>query len=791
MDSFECRYCGKNVSENGAGELFYCPDCGIYQPKVVYADEKTQLIYSRAIRFLRNSAFIKASLAAQKLLQLLPNDPEAHLLRALSRYGVRLVSDGVPNVTTLHKLPFLEDEDVKSCLSAESNRSRRSSYLELIKEIDFEQRRLLDIAKRQPPCDIYIVSDGGKRSRRYAEELCEQLQKTSMTCLYFPEDKENRAAAEFAAIASCRAMIAVGTDEVRFGSVALLSAVNQLLEYGKGGQPKDLILCYRDVEPEDLPDELALLPALDMERISFFPELNQRLQALSSAAVAAPEKLEEKAQSSGYYVSKLLKKHGLMSEAELATLDEPLDDDEDFRQALRLADEKLRDRLNVLNLRIRSRALLKKRESAVAEAMVEFQNAESEADFLRLENVFNGLNETAKAELCAMRAKEVRAVALEAEKRREKLRADNQADDKRIEELKSKKQELLTSLDGGLRFKKRKTALEELESLETDIRAVRQAVVARNREGLEADRLLFGSCAQFGRKEYAQEPIEWRLIDCLNGKALLVSHKLLFCLPYSDKGSSQWKHSLICRTLNHSFIQNAFSDQERSCLICGDDDSLFILSGEEAQFMPESERQAQGTAFAQIQGLSRGKSGYSPWWLRDANGDSGNVRFARSDGRVDTHGKDPSFKTFGVRPALWVDYDRFFDCIHGKGRRKPVDSELAMSRELFSELEIEASQFLNEPTNEHDWRELHNRYLDFCYYGEFAFRCAEADFLANGLVESIKYGAMRLRSAKQAAEDFSNSIAKAKSLASNEYELSIATELEREGLRRLGKLSRH
>ena len=187
----------------------------------------------------------------------------------------------------------------------------------------------------------------------------------------------------------------------------------------------------------------------------------------------------------------------------------------------------------------------------------------------------------------------------------------------------------------------------------------------------KSDMRYFGTKDMGGIDKYIISPIQWRVLEEKDGKALLLSEYILHFSKNSSY-SSEYKDSPIREWLNGEFLSTAFSDAGRERIIKtrinndnysykseATEDKIFLLSRSEAA------RKAYG--FVDVIGKNddlRKKSvtGYacgktlprSSWWLRSPTEDPKKP----STGYVDEKGCitfSDNLEFRGVVPALWLD----------------------------------------------------------------------------------------------------------------------------------------
>jgi len=193
-----------------------------------------------------------------------------------------------------------------------------------------------------------------------------------------------------------------------------------------------------------------------------------------------------------------------------------------------------------------------------------------------------------------------------------------------------------------------------------------------------------------------KEQIVWLVLARANGKALLLSEKILECMPFDTNNLEHvtWATGTLRVWLNEDFYNAAFSDAEKARIRTTElvdeqnpwanpspagnktNDKVFVLSVSEATNpaygfrsdygFQDMARRAQGTAYAISNGLSvrsyeNGLSSYSDWWLRTPGSVPMDPRPAGVCLVTDTgtlsenHSNNIYAQITGVRPAIWID----------------------------------------------------------------------------------------------------------------------------------------
>ena len=166
-------------------------------------------------------------------------------------------------------------------------------------------------------------------------------------------------------------------------------------------------------------------------------------------------------------------------------------------------------------------------------------------------------------------------------------------------------------------------------------------------------RIAFGS--------YKGAPIEWRVLDIEDGRALLVSKYLLDKRPYNETWTDvTWETCDLRKWLNADFYKAAFNDTEKAGIVetdivnennpdyktkGGNDtrDRVFLLSiGQVGRYLP-SDTDRMGKYVS-------GDRGW--WWLRSPGYYTILAAYVLTNG-VAAYGRSVD-SGFGLRPALWL-----------------------------------------------------------------------------------------------------------------------------------------
>ncbi len=186
------------------------------------------------------------------------------------------------------------------------------------------------------------------------------------------------------------------------------------------------------------------------------------------------------------------------------------------------------------------------------------------------------------------------------------------------------------------------------------------------------DVIRFGSYDQDGAA--GKEPVEW-IVLAKNGSRILVISRVCFVTSvYSSKKPAVWSTSDARAFLNGSFLNSAFTAQERANILSaslstpanpkskqsgGPDttDNVFLLSIQEVQqYMTAAQISTTATAAARSTGAYVA-GGEVFWWLRSAGESASTAAHTRTGGAIDFAGETATVRG-ALRPARWLNADQ-------------------------------------------------------------------------------------------------------------------------------------
>ena len=195
-----------------------------------------------------------------------------------------------------------------------------------------------------------------------------------------------------------------------------------------------------------------------------------------------------------------------------------------------------------------------------------------------------------------------------------------------------------------------------------------------------------GSIVSFGHFEQdndlsnGPEPIQWIVLDKIDGQLLLLSASCLKGMAYNTAAFTPvtWETSSLRAWLNEDFFSSAFTEEEKALILTvsnenpdhtivetpgGRDtrDRVFVLCERDTVIYlndpvdQEAVGKAPTTEYAKANGLQTDEEGNASWWLRSPGMYEYIAQFVDQNGEPYTNGASTDIDYLcGVRPVLWL-----------------------------------------------------------------------------------------------------------------------------------------
>ena len=194
-----------------------------------------------------------------------------------------------------------------------------------------------------------------------------------------------------------------------------------------------------------------------------------------------------------------------------------------------------------------------------------------------------------------------------------------------------------------------------------------------------------GSIVSFGHFEQdndlsnGPEPIQWIVLDKMDGQLLLLSASCLKGMAYNTAAFTPvtWETSSLRAWLNEDFFSSAFTEEEKALILTvsnenpdhsivetpgGRDtrDRVFVLCERDTVIYlndpadQEAVGKAPTTEYAKANGLQTDEEGYASWWLRSPGRYGDHAACVGNLGDFYYVGLGVKAGDVAIRPAIWI-----------------------------------------------------------------------------------------------------------------------------------------
>ena len=445
MAIIKCKMCGGDIQLAEDKTFGTCEYCGSTMTLPKVSDDQRAAAFNRGNHFRRIGEFDKALAVYERIVTEDDADAEAHWCCALCRFGIEYVEDPATYewLPTCHRASFdsfLEDVDYLAAVEHSDGITRRQ-YQKDAAKIAEVQRGILATSQNTEPYDVFISykeldADGNRtRDSILAQELYYRLTENGWRVFFSRISLEDVPGTQyepyiFAALNSAKVMIVVGTSAENLNAVWVKNEWSRYLSLMRKDRSKLLIPCYRDMDPYDLPEQLAVLMSYDMGKIGFIQDLIRGVDKVlsaekpketkketvketvivESAANIAPllkrafifledgnfsgadeyceRVLDQDPENAQAYLGKLMAEQHVRRQGELADCEQPFDRSNNYQKAVRYGDEALSAALKGYIAHINERNENARITSSYDRAVNTMNNSKTEAAYKAAADIF-------------------------------------------------------------------------------------------------------------------------------------------------------------------------------------------------------------------------------------------------------------------------------------------------------------------------------------------------------------------------------------------------------------------
>lgn len=294
MSLLKCKCCGGDLNIKDGDKVVTCPYCGSQQTIPNEKDEQVLKIYARGNRLRSQGEFDKAYSTYSQLLNEGKENAEVYWNLLLCKYGITYVDDydgkKKPTMNRRSMTSILDDDDYKKAIELSDSVSKEV-YEQEANRINDIQKGILKIVHQEEPYDVFIsykeTDEFGDRTKDslLAQEIYDALTKDGYRVFLSRVTLSNVIGKEYepyiySALYTAKLMLLVTTDEEHVNSIWVKNEWSRFVDRRKTDSSKNLIPCYRDRDPYDLPKELRNLQGLDMGKLGFIQDLTRGVEKI-------------------------------------------------------------------------------------------------------------------------------------------------------------------------------------------------------------------------------------------------------------------------------------------------------------------------------------------------------------------------------------------------------------------------------------------------------------------------------------------------------------------------------
>ena len=297
MELLKCKCCGGNLDVFPEQKHGVCVNCGSINTLPNSNDEDKIRLLNRA-NDLRISNLYDSSLKFyEEILRIDDQDPEVYWSLLLAKYGIDyVVENGKVKSVVIHRLSnklITADMDYLNVLKYSNNDER---YVAEANKISLIQKRILNVASRETPFDVFICyKEKDCTGQRTVESIEAQKIHRILTKDYGYNVFFSRITLEtnigdeyepiiFSALNSAKVMLVFGSSFEHLTAPWVKNEWSRFIEQTELNLEKKIIPCFIDMRAEQLPDDFLGLQAVDMSKIGWEQDLARGVSKVLGAS---------------------------------------------------------------------------------------------------------------------------------------------------------------------------------------------------------------------------------------------------------------------------------------------------------------------------------------------------------------------------------------------------------------------------------------------------------------------------------------------------------------------------
>ena len=288
MAIIKCKMCGGDLDLVEGASTAACEYCGSVQTVPKADDEKKLTLFARANRLRAACDFDKAAGIYESIVADFPGEAEAYWGLVLCKYGIEYVDDPGTGkkIPTCHRSSYdsvLADPDLEQAME-NADVVAQGLYHQEAKEFERIRKGILEVSSNEQPYDIFIcykeTDPQGDRTLDsvLAQDLYSALTEKGYRVFFSRITLQGKLGEAyepyiFAALNSAKVMLAIGTCYEYYNAVWVKNEWSRYLKICAADKSKHLIPCYKDLAPEDMPQEFNHLQGANLGKMGAIQDI--------------------------------------------------------------------------------------------------------------------------------------------------------------------------------------------------------------------------------------------------------------------------------------------------------------------------------------------------------------------------------------------------------------------------------------------------------------------------------------------------------------------------------------
>lgn len=291
MAILRCKACGAELRVEKGQTIVECNYCLLQQTVPKIDDEFKVQLFNRANELRRRFEFDAAENCYQTVISINPEEAEAYWGICLCKYGIMYVEDqstGLQIPTFYRMLSQSILNDINYEKACQYSGAAAWKYSEEAEKIDKLQKKIVELSNTEEPYEIFICYkktdlDNGERTKdsHKASEIYTRLIEKGYKVFW--AERSLPAGCEYepyiySALSTAKIMLVLASDSRYIEATWVKNEWLRFRDMMNNNKDKTLITCYANMTAEEIPPELNLLQALDMNSFGFLSDVLEQIQ---------------------------------------------------------------------------------------------------------------------------------------------------------------------------------------------------------------------------------------------------------------------------------------------------------------------------------------------------------------------------------------------------------------------------------------------------------------------------------------------------------------------------------